>query len=188
MNNMILLVGKPCSGKDVIKNELIKMGMKNVISYTTRPKREGEVNGTSYHFITEEEFLENERNGVFAETTSYKVASGETWYYGSAKKDLTDDKVMIVSPYALKTIKNMKSLNPIAFYVLVNDDTIFERIYQRGDNKSEIERRLRDDAEIFRSINEYVDFAIRNDGINLKPRILAEMIMYTYKKVKEEKR
>ena len=48
---MIVLVGKTCSGKDSIKKELINLGMKNIVTYTTRPLRNGEVNGVDYHFI-----------------------------------------------------------------------------------------------------------------------------------------
>lgn len=180
---MILLVGKPCSGKDTIQNELTNMGMGKVIQYTTRPPRENETNNIAYHFITKDEFKEKEKNNFFIETSSYNVASGGTWYYGTATEDVTEDKVIVVSPYALKKLKNMESLNPISFYILVSEDTIFERIKQRGDNITEIKRRLKDDAQIFREIiNNDVDFAIRNDGINIKPRILAEMILYTYKK------
>ena len=37
------------------------------ISCTTRPKREGEVNGKDYHFLTEEKFLAQVENGDFLE-------------------------------------------------------------------------------------------------------------------------
>lgn len=113
---MILLAGKTCSGKSTIVKELLKIGMKDVVTYTTRPPRKNEVDGVSYHFISSKEFLEKEKQGFFAETTSYNVASGETWYYGSALEDLTDDKVIIVNPHGLKQIQKIKSLNPIVFY------------------------------------------------------------------------
>ncbi len=51
---MLLLVGKSASGKDTIQKELIKMGMKAVVSYTTRSPRKGEIDGIAYHFITKE--------------------------------------------------------------------------------------------------------------------------------------
>jgi len=185
---MILLVGKPCSGKDTIQNELTNMGIGKVIPYTTRPPRKNETNNTAYHFITKDEFKEKEKNNFFIETTSYNVASGDTWYYGTAMKDLIEDKVMVASPYALKKLKKMESLNPISFFILVSEDTIFERIKQRGDNITEIKRRLKDDTQIFREIfNNDVDFVIRNDGINIKPRVLAEMILCIYKKAIKEK-
>ena len=113
-----------CSGKDTTQKELINMGMNSVVSYTTRPPRNGEVDGIAYHFITKEEFLEKEKQGFFAETTSYNVASGETWYYGSAIGDLTDDKVIIVNPHGLQQIQKIKSLNPVTFYINAKKETI----------------------------------------------------------------
>lgn len=179
---MILLVGKSCSGKDTIQKELIKMGMNAVVSYTTRPPREDEVDGVAYHFITEEEFLEKERQGFFAETVSYNVSGDRTWYYGSAVKDLTDDKVFIVNPYGLRQIMKLESLNPIAFYIMANDDIIWNRLRQRGDDAAEARRRLSADDVDFIGIDKDVHFAFSND-IGLSPKTLAEMIMYTYNKV-----
>ncbi len=180
---MLLLVGKSASGKDTIQKELIKMGMKAVVSYTTRPPRNGEIDGVAYHFITKEEFLKKEEQRYFAETTSYNVASGETWYYGSAVEDLTDDKVAIVNPDGLRKIKKIKSLNPIAFYIMADEETIWNRLRQRGDDSAEARRRLNADDIDFADIDKDIEFSFRNVG--LKPELIAEMILYTYRKVKD---
>ena len=175
-----------CSGKDTTQKELINMGMNSVVSYTTRPPRPGEVDGIAYHFITKEEFLEKEKQGFFAETTSYNVASGDTWYYGSSVKDLTDDKVIILNPEGLRKIKKIKSLKPISFYINADKTTIMERAKKRGDNTDEVSRRLIADDFDFADINSYIDFSIRSD-LGLSPKVMAEMILDIYKKVMEEK-
>lgn len=174
-----------CSGKDTTQKELIKKGMNSVVSYTTRPPRKGEVDGIAYHFITKEEFLEKEKQGFFAETTSYNVASGDTWYYGSSVKDLTDDKVIILNPEGLRKIKKIKSLKPISFYINADKTIIMERAKKRGDNADEVLRRLIADDFDFADINSYIDFSFRSD-MGLSPKVIAEMILYTYKKVLEE--
>lgn len=181
---MLLLCGKSCAGKDTIQKELIKMGMKSVVSYTTRQPRPGEVDGVTYNFISEEEFHKKEEQGFFAETTSYNVASDETWYYGSAVKDLTNDKVAIINPHGLKQIRKIKSLNPIVFYITAGEEIIWNRLRQRGDDASEARRRLNSDDEDFFGIEKYIDFSFSND-FGLEPKTMAEMIMYTYKKVSE---
>ena len=107
---MLLLCGKSCAGKDTVQKELIKMGMKSIVSYTTRPPREHETEGIEYHFISKEEFLQKEKDGFFAETVSYNVASGETWHYGSAVEDLSDDKVIIVNPHGLRQLGIVEKL------------------------------------------------------------------------------
>ena len=158
--------------------------MNAVVSYTTRPPREGEIDGITYHFIPKQEFLEKEQQGFFAETTSYNVASGDTWHYGSAVKDLTDDKVIIVNPYGLRQIRKIQSLNPVAFYIIVDEETIWNRLRQRGDDSVEARRRLNEDDKDFADIDKYIDFAFRND-LGLKPELIAEMILCTYQKVNE---
>ena len=183
---MLLLCGKSCAGKDMIQKELIKMGMNSIVSYTTRPPREHETDGIEYHFITKEEFLEKEEQGFFAETVSYNVATGETWYYGSAIEDLSDDKVIIVNPHGLRQLRKIKSLNPIAFYITANEETIWNRLRQRGDDAAEARRRLNADDIDFADIGKDVDFSFSND-LGLKPEVLAEMILYTYKKVNGDK-
>ena len=52
----ICLIGKSCSGKDTVTKELISMGYEKIITYTTRPQRNGEIDGIHYHFISEKLF------------------------------------------------------------------------------------------------------------------------------------
>lgn len=185
MIHILVLCGKTSSGKDTIQKELIERGMTSVVSYTTRPIRNGETEGVEYHFISEEEFFDKQNSGFFAETTSYNVAvnDGQTWYYGSAIKDLTDDKVVIMNPEGLREIKKIESLNPVTFYLITDGETIWNRLRQRGDNSEEARRRLNADDEDFADINNYIDFAIRNDG-SMTPKEVAEIILYLYKKMR----
>ena len=54
---MLVLVGESASGKDYIKQTLIEeYGFKSMITYTSRPIREGEKQHSTYHFISEEDF------------------------------------------------------------------------------------------------------------------------------------
>ena len=52
--SLILFLGESGSGKTTVQRELEKRGVKKVVTYTTRPLREGEADGVEYHFITEE--------------------------------------------------------------------------------------------------------------------------------------
>ena len=56
-HKIVILCGKSSSGKDLIKNKLIKNGYKGIITNTTRPPREGEQNGIHYNFLTEYHFF-----------------------------------------------------------------------------------------------------------------------------------
>ena len=56
-NKIICVIGKAAVGKDTLVNELLKDNQyRKAISYTTRPKRAGEIDGKDYYFISLEEF------------------------------------------------------------------------------------------------------------------------------------
>lgn len=177
---MILLLGKTASGKDTILNEIVKQGYKKLVTYTTRPMRPGEAEGINYHYISKEEFLLKEHKGFFAETTSYNVATGETWYYGSALEDFNRDKVMIVNPDGVKRVSQIKSLNPVVFYIQADEEVIRKRLLKRGDNKVESERRIAADDRDFFGIEKYVDFFVWNNG-HFSPGGVADEVIKKYK-------
>ncbi len=177
---MLILVGKTASGKDSTLNELVKMGYKPIVSYTTRPPRVNEVDGLTYHFISQEEFLKKKEDGFFAETTSYNVASGETWYYGAAVEDLTDDKVAILNIEGIKAIKNIPGIDSVVFYLDVPDNIIKSRLINRQDNPQEAQRRLETDNRDFEEVDNIYDYKIFNDDKH-SPRVMAEIINAIYK-------
>ena len=71
MASTIVLVGHIASGKTCVAKALEKRGYRRIVTYTTRPPREGEIDGKDYHFITEKEFKEKQDKGFFAESTGY---------------------------------------------------------------------------------------------------------------------
>ena len=52
-HKIVILCGKSSSGKDLIKNKLIKNGFKGIVTNTTRPPREGEKEGVNYYYLSE---------------------------------------------------------------------------------------------------------------------------------------
>lgn len=182
MINIIALVGKTASGKNVILKELIRIcDIKPIVSYTTRPMRPGETNGVEYHFISQDEFLKRESEGFFSETTKYTVASNDTWYYGASKESLKEENgVIIVNPDGLKYLKSQDDLDLTVFYIHSSEDVIRGRLIKRGDNPAEADRRLAADNEDFKDIENYYNYAIENNG-RKSPTILAEEIWLMYK-------
>lgn len=153
------------------------MGYNKIVTYTTRPKRENEIDGRDYHFISKNMFLAMKSLGYFADITSFRAYNNnkkETWYYGVTQQSLVEcnyhnsystkgDKVLIVNPSGLKTLR--KSNTPmLVFHVDLPTDIIRERLEQRGDSQKEINRRLKADAKDFKNIDKYVDFRLSNDG------------------------
>lgn len=91
---VVALYGKAGSGKDTVLHELIKMGatynFNEIISCTTRPPREGEINHVNYHFLTNEEFTEQVLNGDMLEATEFN-----NWFYGTPLLSLDPNKINI---------------------------------------------------------------------------------------------
>lgn len=82
-------------------------------------------------------------------------------------------------PERLKEIKKNEVLNPIVFYIVADDETIWNRLRQRGDSSKEARRRLNADDIDFQGIDKYMDFAIRNDGSE-SPEFIAKLILWLY--------
>ena len=76
---LFIISGSMATSKDTTLNELSNRGVvKTLLSTTTRPKRPSEQQGREYNFVTEEEFDKKD----FVEKRLYRVANGDTWYYG----------------------------------------------------------------------------------------------------------
>lgn len=58
-NIVISLTGPTCSGKNYLLQKLMDKGYTPIVSTTTRPKREGEVEGIDYYFIEKDEFSDS---------------------------------------------------------------------------------------------------------------------------------
>lgn len=178
---MIVLVGESASGKSSIEKFLVdNCGYNKIVSYTTRPPREGEVHGIDYNFITKSQFRRLKEQEFFAETAEYRG-----WYYGIAKKDCTDDKVAVLTPHGLRQISKIDGINTISFYINVPRRDRLIKILQRGDDIEESYRRNLSDVGMFDGIQDEVDCVVNNHGYSRSIKELAnEILIYnlTYKK------
>ena len=87
-------MGKSSSGKDTIYRELIKtkeLGLKKIVSYTTRPMREGETDGVQYLFKNEEEYKKLRADNKIIEERAYDTKCG-IWRYFTADEGQIDLK------------------------------------------------------------------------------------------------
>lgn len=163
----MVILGKTNSGKNLISDILIKKyGCRRIITYTTRPMRDVEIQGETYHFISEEEFQNKINDGFFAEWKSYNSAFG-IWYYGTSLPDMqnidSDNSIIILTPDGYKDIKSKLGYYPKSVYIYVNNDTMRQRASSRGDKKEEIERRIQHDNIDFKGLGEMVDRVIYNN-------------------------
>ena len=176
---IIVLVGKTASGKTTVANELCKNHYyKRIITYTTRPMRENEVQDVDYHFISDEQFNKMVENNEFTEYKRYNTAHG-VWSYGSvitSEQELSDDcYVIILTPQGLRDLSKKMS-RYIAFYLNVSLKSQLERLKKRGDEEQQIIKRLINDAKDFENILDIVDYNFYTDDTFSSPQGVASMI------------
>lgn len=125
MYKIVALVGKSGSGKDRILRELCaNSDYHEIISNTTRPIRENEVDGVNYHYLTDEEFLRKKDNGEMLETADFRG-----WHYGTSYDNLNENKV------------NIGVYNPTGYMSLLDNDNV--EVYGIMVNCSNKERVIR---------------------------------------------
>lgn len=183
---MLALCGKSATGKNFLLNELINQGMKRVVTYTTRPMRDGEEDRVDYYFIPDWLFARLRLDNYFAETTKYHVANGSEWRYGSALCDYTNnnDSVIILNPDGVKQIREQNI--PVVVVLLdASKEVRMQRLKQRGDDEDEVKRRLEADDKDFADIALIADYVFFTDtGVDVKE--LAEEVYQKYKASSDE--
>lgn len=171
---LYLIMGKTNSGKTTIFNKLLQDAefmskVHEVKSHTTRPIRPNEVDGREYVFDTVEQFTKYFRNNELAEYSKFDTVFG-TWFYYTLKKDIIyRDMIKIIEPIGLAQIKQL-GIPVKVFYIESDYETRFQRGIARGDDESELTRRLQADEKSFMYLKP--DYTVLNeDGTNLDDRV-----------------
>ena len=161
MGKIFLLMGKSSSGKDTIYRELMRekdLGLKKVVSYTTRPMREGETDGVQYLFKNEEEYKKLKADNKIIEERAYNTQCG-IWRYFTADDgqiDLSDGDYLIIG--TLESYCYIRDYfgkeNVVPVYIDTNARTRLERAMHREDKQEnprydEMCRRFLADEEDF---------------------------------------
>lgn len=170
MGKIFMLLGKSASGKDsalrAIKDEM-KDEVIPIVMYTTRPKRDGEIEGVEYHFINEPtRYAMLMRNEVIEERC-YKTVFGD-WYYLTSKEDIDLEHhsyVIIGTLEVLRSFRKIYGSDVISIYIYADDKTRLLRSIERStggkSDLKEICRRYLQDEDDFE------DNKIASSKINL---------------------
>lgn len=138
-DNKIFLVSAPSgSGKTVILRSVMK---NELISFTTRLKRENEVNGIDYIFITELEFEKLLDTNGLIENTNY----GDN-FYGLTRDELNSklalgDVFFICDVVGMRQIKKIYP-NTVSIFIYSTKEDCEANMRDRGDTEQNIHKRL----------------------------------------------
>ena len=130
-------------------------GFKYAVSYTTRPKRDGEVHGVDYYFLTTEEF-----ESMIEKKAFYEHVSFNSWYYGTTNEQFYSDDVFIMTPHGISHIDPNDRKNTFIMYLDMKLGVRQRRLAQRSDADT-VERRLAADDRDFADFKDF-DIKITN--------------------------
>ena len=152
MSNILILTGLSGVGKDTVAEALKSKGFSSAVPHTTRPMREGEVEGNPYYFVSKDTYLKMLANDEFVESNSYltKFNGIEDWsYYGTSKKALQSNQNLMLTIGVQSAVKTKQVLeDSILIYLDVADSIREERAKQRGSfDQIEWDNRLAQDIE-----------------------------------------
>ncbi|OIO81018.1 guanylate kinase [Candidatus Pacearchaeota archaeon CG1_02_32_132] len=166
---IFIITGPSGAGKTTIFEEILKLpsDLARVITYTTRKKRENEIDGKDYHFISKESFLEKVSSKKMFE---YAEVYGNL--YGSSKEaveKLLSTGKEILFAIDLRGAETIKEIFPESIEIFILPPSLEElgkRINKRGDkNKSDIAQRLEEAGkEIVKS--KFFKHIVINDDLN----------------------
>lgn len=155
MKYIVAFIGKAGAGKDTIATELHHRNpsWNMIVSCTTRPRREGEVDGVNYHYLTNEEFAQKVLNGDMLEATYFN-----NWHYGTMASSLHEGvNLGVFNPEGYDCLQEIlpNDIEVIGFYVTAEDKTRLLRQLNREENPDvhEIIRRFNADEEDFYDID-----------------------------------
>lgn len=155
MQNLIVVMGKTSSSKDTIcKYIKDNYGIDMVISNTTRPKRDYEIDGKEHWFLSDEQFDKLDSNKMLAYT---KFPKTNYRYCVTLDNIVSDTMTYILNPDGVDYLEKTKDTLGINFFIIfcrLDEDTIIDRARKRGDKEELIYNRLDSEREEFDSFYE----------------------------------
>jgi guanylate kinase len=151
-----IIVGKAASGKDHLRKIFESRGFKYAVTYTTRPPRDGEINGKDYNFITNDDAENLINSGFFYEHVMFNG-----WVYGTSVSQFHTDDLFVMTPSGVSRIKPEDRKNSFIIYVDIDKDTRKERLSIRNMPGDNMDRRINADELDFAEFTDY-DLRITN--------------------------
>ena len=171
---MVLISGPSGCGKSTIIQRLLSgPGVEFSVSATTRPIRDGEVDGVDYHFLSQEEFRSRVEAGAFIE---WAEVYGNL--YGTLRAPMEvaiqEGRVFLVE-IDVQGALQLRALGEEGVFVFIAPPSFEElqkRLVGRGTEAPEvIERRLKKAEDEYRERVKY-DHVVVNDDLD---RAVAEV-------------
>jgi guanylate kinase len=174
MNNIFIISGPSGAGEDTIIGRLEKeLGVKHIITTTSRAMRDGDIEGKPYYFISEKDFQKKIKNNEFIE---YAKEYNNN-YYGLTFKELEraekSGKICLWK-IEYKGVITAKKLFPNIIAIFINAESleVLEKRIRRRPNVTDeyIEERLEYTKEWLKHLDIY-DYKVINEEGKLEEAV-----------------
>lgn len=167
MGKIFCLMGKSSTGKDTIFKRLTEnkeLNLRTIVSYTTRPIRDGEEEGKEYFFVGEERLKELEDAGKVIELRAYNTYYG-VWKYFTVEDDQIDlekeNYLIIGTLESFKKTKEYFGEEKVVPILITLDDGV--RL-QRALDREKLQENPKYEEMCRRFLADAVDFSLEKQG------------------------
>lgn len=179
---IFVLVGPSGVGKSTLISKLKQENLPfhELVSYTTRPQRVGEVEGRDYFFVNQIEYARREENKEFILSTQVHG----NWY-GISKEKLNVDLragyniVCSLNTEAAKNLKNLFGKKVVTIFIAPPSfDVLKERLSQRSANDDDFAQKTRlINAQNELKQQDFFDYKIVNSDLSQSVKALKKIFL-----------
>ena len=167
------------TGKTTVCRELVARDASLCfsISHTTRDRREGEVDASDYHFVSQRDFQELVDAGAFLEWAIYNGNHyGTSWQELDARLGDGLDTLLEIEVQGARQVRARRRDARLVFLLPPSSATLRERLTGRGtDPPAEIDRRLEVARGELAAAPDF-DYAVVNDDLQQCVSTLQEIL------------
>lgn len=167
---LLVVISSPSgAGKTTVCKKVLKRHPEYLysVSFTTREKRKGEVDGKDYHFVEEKEFEKMIKRKEFAE---WACVYGD--YYGTSKKVIDKAKkekktlIMVLDVRGAFAIKRLYPESVLIFMLPPSLEELKKRLKKRAtDKREDMKKRLKSAVKEISFWSNY-DYVLVNENLN----------------------
>ena len=186
---IVVLSGPSGSGKTTIVERVMRespVKMLKAVSATTRPRRNGEVDGESYYFMSPQEFAHKRSNDEFIETAE---VFGAGYWYGTLRSELTraaaENAWVFLEIDVQGALRVMEQYpDSLTFFLKTPSESEYEnRLRARGtESEDVIQRRLNTARDELKFADHY-RYQIINDNLDRAVQEISNILVEWGKQV-----
>ncbi len=167
---ILIISGLSGSGKDSVINRLKEISTVDfhfVVTCNTRKKREGEIDGKDYHFITREKFISMIKNGEMLEHSEvYDDLKGVPKFEIEKAIEHGKDIILRLDYQGMRKIKAVYPEAVSIFIIPPDSEAWLKRLRARNsDSEESLQLRIKTAVEELKYISEF-DYILVNDEID----------------------